>query len=153
MIYGVVVGGDAAVARFDRLPTRLRTELKVGIGRAVLLVQKRTKQDKLTDQVLHVRTGRLRRSINTRVEEGMSDVTGTIGTNVKYARPHEFGFDGTVNVREHLRRSKLGNAFTVRAHSMHMHIPERSFLRSSLADEREQIRAELEHATQRALQP
>jgi hypothetical protein len=29
-----------------------------------------------------------------------------VGTNVEYARPHEYGFNGTVTVKEHLRLVK-----------------------------------------------
>jgi phage gpG-like protein len=65
---------------------------------------------------------------------------GIVGTNVKYAAAQEYGFDGTANVRDHLRKivetSKLGllGRTTVQAHKRHMHLPERSFLRSALEE-------------------
>lgn len=69
------------------------------------------KQKKLSDVVLHVRTGRLRRSITARFEgQGSSTFLALVGTNVKYARIHELGFEGTVQVPEH----------NVRAHSRRM---------------------------------
>jgi phage gpG-like protein len=102
-----------------------------------------SKQDKLTGQVLNVRTGRLRRSITQRVEEEGGSVVGYVGTNVKYARAHEFGFTGNVTVREHLRRTKGGKEATVRAHSRNMHLPERSFLRSALKDLQPAIRQDI----------
>lgn len=150
-ISAIVVGGDATVAKFDAFSAKLRAELRVGVGRAALLVQTQTKQNKLSGQVLNVVTGRLRRSINTRLTETDSGVQGTVGTNVSYAHVHEFGFQGTVSVREHLRTSKLGKQFTVRAHSMKMNVPEKSFLRSALTDMQEPIRLEFEAALQRSL--
>src|SRR6185295_20097515 len=43
----------------------------------------------LTWKVLHVRTGRLRQSVHRSHQTGT--LTATIGTNVVYARIHEFG--------------------------------------------------------------
>lgn len=151
MISGIVIGGEAAIAKFDRFPERLRAELRVGIGRAALRVQVQSKENKLSGQVLNVVTGRLRRSINVKITETASGVHGSVGTNVAYAHVHEFGFHGTVSVREHLRTSKLGKSFTVRQHSMRMNVKEKSFLRSALADMAEPIRQEFENALQRAL--
>jgi len=153
MITGTVVGGEALIERFESLPNRLRAELRVGIARACLLVQRETKESKLTGQVLNVRSGRLRRSINMRITEEPDQVTGIVGTNVSYARAHEFGFDGTVNVREHLRRTVSGKFAIVHSHGRHMHLPERSFLRSALKDMTAEIRAEFEQAAHRALTP
>lgn len=147
---GTVIGDDRAVARFSSMPGVLREALKEGIGRAALLVQARTKT-KLSGEVLNVRTGRLRRSINEAVTEEPSRVVGSVGTNVEYARVHELGFDGVVSVREQLRISKRGKAFTVRAHERHVHLPERSFLRSSLHELAPEIRGEFEAAVQRAV--
>jgi phage gpG-like protein len=151
MISGIVIGGEAATARFNNLTQRLRAELRVGIGRAALLVQNDSKANKLSGQVLNVVTGRLRRSINVEISESETNVQGSVGTNVAYAHAHEFGFQGTVSVRESLRTSVLGKKFTVRAHSMKMNVPEKSFLRSALADMADPIRQEFENAMQRAV--
>jgi phage gpG-like protein len=150
MISGVVIGGEEAQARFEGMPNRLRDELKIGIGRAALRVQTQAKVN-LSDNVLHVRTGRLRRSINVKQTDNAGGVSATVGTNVAYAHVHEFGFSGSVSVREHLRRSVLGKEFSVRAHSMKMKVPEKSFLRSALNAMAEPIRLEFEQALQRSL--
>lgn len=151
MIQGTVIGGDAAIAKYDNMPQRLKAELRVGIGRAALLVQVQSKQNKLSGQVLNVKTGRLRRSINTKITETDTGVQGSVGTNVEYAHAHEYGFQGTVSVREHLRTSVLGNKFIVRSHNMNMNVPEKSFLRSALSDMAGPIRQEFENAAQRAI--
>jgi phage gpG-like protein len=152
MITGTVVGAEEVVQRFQSMPGALREQLKIGIGRAVLRVQAYSKADKLSGQVLQVRTGRLRRSINTRVEISADKVTGVVGTNVEYARVHEYGFSGTVTVREHLRRTVTGAQALVRPHARRMNLPERSFLRSALHDMEPQIREEFEQAVKRAIQ-
>jgi hypothetical protein len=46
-------------------------------------------------------------------------------------------------VREHLRRAKSGKESTVRQHSRNMNLPERSFLRSALADMQPAIRQDI----------
>lgn len=152
MIRGTIIGGEHAIASFDRMPDRLRAELKTGITRATLLVQRESKENKLSGQVLNVRTGRLRRSINTEVSAEADRVVGTVGTNVEYAAAHEYGFAGIVTVREHLRRAVSGQDSTVRTHTRRMNLAERSFLRSALADMADPIRREFEAAAQRALQ-
>lgn len=153
MITGTVIGGERAIARFAAMPGRLREELRNGIARAVLKLQTFVKTDKLSGQVLNVRTGRLRRSITQRVTEESGRVVGIVGTNVIYARVHEYGFSGTVNVREHLRRAKSGALATIRGHSRHVNLPERSFLRSALSDMQPDIRAEFEASLKRAIAP
>lgn len=151
MITGTVIGGEAAIARFNAMPGRLRQELVAGIGRAVLKLQARVKDGKLSDEVLHVRSGRLRRSITGRVTQDADRVTGIVGTNVIYGRVHEYGFEGVVTVREHLRRAVSGAAVNVRAHSRHMNLPQRSFLRTALAEMAPEIRTEFEQAVNRAV--
>lgn len=50
-------------------------------------------------------TGRLRSSIATSVQRSGKGAIGRIGSNVKYARYHEFGLKGVVQVREHFRQT------------------------------------------------
>jgi phage gpG-like protein len=161
MISGYLVGDAEVVQRLDALGPKLRDEMKVGIGRAVLKLTNMVKRDKLSGQVLMPRTDVLRRSIGYALSDEGSKVAGIVSTNVKYARAHEYGFKGTVSVRESMRTIKqaFGRPIapvtvTVRAHSMKMNLPERSFLRSALADLEASgaIRAELEAAITRATQ-
>jgi phage gpG-like protein len=151
VLNGFIVGDAEVQAKFDKASDEVQAALKNGIARAVLRVQVRTKE-KLSDQVLRVRTGRLRRSITTQITEQPGRVEGVIGTIVKYARPHEFGFNGTVNVREHLRKAvNAAKPSVVRAHSRHVVIPEKSFLRSSLRELSPEIQTELRHALDQTL--
>lgn len=57
-------------------------------------------------ETLGVRTNRLRASIRRTAAavETSGSIIGSIGSNVRYAGAHEFGFTGTVPVRAHTRR-------------------------------------------------
>lgn len=147
---------EALLSRVLGSHDRLMSNLRIVVQRLAIKAQGTVKQDKLSGQVLHVRTGTLRRSINQKLLETGTGVYGQIGTNVKYAAIHEFGFDGVVNVEPHARRSALqmsakrskrvskgdGEIF-VQEHTRHMHMPKRSFLLSTLQDMAPEIRTTL----------
>jgi phage gpG-like protein len=95
---------------------------------------------------LGVRTGLLRRSLRRNDAVVSADtITGAIGTNVKYAAVHEYGFDGDVEVSAFTRRVRsrdvrvkrkltaFGVAY-VRAFTRHMRMPARPFISSSIAE-------------------
>jgi len=141
MISLTAIGDAEIVRKFDQFPVRLHDEIKKGVGRLALMLARNVQRNKLSGQVLKVRTGRLRRSIGSVVEDSGDVVSGIVSTPVKYAPPHEFGFHGTVSVREHMReikqafgRSIAPKQIMVREHTMKMNLPERSFLRSELRD-------------------
>lgn len=142
MIRFTVIGQKEVVATLGRVSGEVRRRVRTAIGRLTLRLERRIKEQKLSGQVLRVRTGTLRRSVSSVVVSNPAVVVGTVSTNVEYARVHEFGFDGTVTVREHMRTVKqafgrpLKTPKTVRvaAHSMRMRVPERSFMRSALRE-------------------
>jgi phage gpG-like protein len=155
------LSGDAELVRkFEAMPDRLRDELTQGIGKAALKLQREVVQNKLSGQVLNVQTGTLRRSIDQVVTISGNSVVGIVLTNVNYARIHEYGFSGTVSVRESLRlikkafgKSITPKTVTVKAHSRKVNLPERSFLRSALRDLSGSgvIQGEIDAAVARAL--
>jgi phage gpG-like protein len=80
-----------------------------------------------------VDTGRLRSSIANKVNLALGEVE--IGTNVQYAKAHNEGFSGQVNIKSHVR--KIDQAFgrkiaprsvQVSSHKRQMNIPKREFL-------------------------
>lgn len=161
MISLTTVGDAEIVRKFDQFPAKLHDEVKKGIGRLALMLARNVQRDKLSGQVLKVRTGRLRRSISSVVEDNGNLVSGIVSTAVKYAPPHEFGFHGTVSVREHVReikqafgRSIAPKQITVRAHEAKMNLPVRSFLRSALHEFEASgaVRTEIEADIARAAQ-
>lgn len=140
--------------RIGKLAPNVRSALVQRVQRLVIALQVHVVSDKLSGQVLNVRTGRLRRSVNQAVVTTDTTITGVVSTPVEYAPPHEYGFLGVVTVKEHLRQ--VTQAFgkplkepvtaTVREHSMHMHFPPTSFLRSALKDMHDEILEEIQQA-------
>jgi phage gpG-like protein len=126
-----IQGGDDLMRRLAALQKRITAGLREAINRATFDLVGYVKERKLSDQVLRVRTGRLRRSITGKVTEENGQPVGIVGTNVSYARVHEFGFRGRVKVRAHARKVK-GKKVPVRAHSRDVDIPKRAFLVPSL---------------------
>jgi phage gpG-like protein len=114
---------------------------------------------------LGVRTGLLRRSLrrtDSIVHGALID--GAIGSNVAYAGVHEFGFDGDVTVRSFTRRNRRRDLFSVKKKKLsavgvsyvksftrHMHMPERSYIRSSINERLPRYNAALSKAIIEAL--
>lgn len=161
-ITGEVKGDREVVADLRRFDAAARGEIQKGIGRITLKLLTRVKAQKLSGQALNVRTGRLRRSITQRIESGAEEISGIVGTNVDYAAAHEYGFKGAVTVKQHLRLVKqaFGRPLkspvwsTVSTHTKNVSLPERSFLRSALADMKNTgvIEAEIDASIARAIE-
>lgn len=143
----VEIRAEALLARLKGTHDRLQADLRRAVERLSITVQSDVKENKLTGQVLHVRSGTLRRSINRKVDEDARGIMATVGTNVIYGRVHEYGFQGQVNVREHTR---MGH--TVSAHTRQVDLPERSFLRSTLREREDEIKDTLRAAVLRSVQ-
>jgi phage gpG-like protein len=123
----VEIKSEAVVARLKSMPDKVRAALVRKITQLALMLEGKVKSDKLSGQVLNVVSGNLRASIHSKVEQTATSVTGYVFSDgsVKYAAIHEFG--GTQN-----RVSTKGKAYQIV-------FPERSFLRSSLREEAENI--------------
>lgn len=111
-------------------------------------------QTKLTSagpQFLNVRTGRLRRSARrNRAEVDGDTITSSIGSNVKYAGVHEYGFQGTQKVDGFVRRNPRGDVRAtgprggrkiiargvsfVRPHTRRVNFPERAMFRTGIEE-------------------
>jgi phage gpG-like protein len=75
-----------------------------------------TKLSRKGSKTLGVITNRLRQSLRpSKAVASGSDVVSSIGTNVWYAGIHEFGFQGTVQVRQFTRHNPHGDMFRVGA--------------------------------------
>lgn len=160
----VSMRAETLLARLAGTADRLKEGMNAAVTRLSIVVQTGVKAERLTGQVLHVRTGTLRRSINRRVEVTDGGVIATVGTNVRYAAAHEYGFDGSVTVKAHTRRSALqmsakrskrdrksDGTVQVRSFTRHMRMPERSFLRSELRERETEIRQTLREAALKAV--
>lgn len=159
-------------------PEKLMQGLRKGLYAFAIRLQERVKR-KLSDEVLHVRTGTLRRSINQQVTETSSSLLATVGTNIDYAAVHEYGFNGTVTVAGHIRKlregrkmrlvgakkhngigewqsqrgSLTGGVAYVNSYTRKVNLPERSFLRSALKELEQDAIITVEQAVAGALKP
>jgi hypothetical protein len=158
MIKADLAGGAAAV---DRLRT-MRNEAVDGVARAIarlgIDLQSNVRQNKLSGQVLQVRSGALRDSVAVRIEPSGTAVTASVYSDLDYAAAQEYGFFGTVGVRASLRQIKeaFGHPIApktigVGAYARRMDLPQRSFLRSALDDMAPEIEGEIAGVLREAL--
>lgn len=159
MITGTLVGDAALIQKIGLLGSTAKTHLRHAVDLMAMKTLARTKL-KLSDDVLHVRTGRLRRSINQKVTDDGQSIIGEVGTNVEYARFQELGFTGTQNIKAHLRTIKeaFGKSikggpvtFTVAAHTRKVDYPAHSFLASSLHELEPEFKEAILAATSKAI--
>jgi len=88
------IHADAVIARFAAMPALMRTEMTNTINRLTAEMQRSIVKDKLTGQVLNVRTGTLRRSIIQDIAKPkQGGIFGGVSTNLDYGIAWEDGFD------------------------------------------------------------
>lgn len=155
MMINYHVDGDA---KLSATVDRIDAEVRQSIARSTLKLLIKVKREKLNGQVLNKRTGRLGRSITQKLIELSNGVAGIVGTNVEYAPPHEYGFNGDVTVKAHLRMIKkaFGKSISpkqvsIKTHTRKVNLPENSFLRSALEEMRKEIKQDLEVSIQRGI--
>lgn len=148
-IRGEVLGAEAVTRRFKEARTGYPSRLRTTVRTLGAELQRRAKL-KVSGDVLNVRTGRLRRSINLKFTESTSAFRSDVGTNVVYARRFEVGGSWTEQVRAHMRtvRQAWGRPTqpfqqNVRSFVRKVKVTPRSFLVSSLDEMRSDIRARL----------
>jgi len=143
-------GDQELVAEFGGMPERIFAGIRRRIAALAIELQAHVKGQKLSGQVLKNRTGNLRQSVGFQVDEADGTIVARVGVfqgpTVIYGRAHEWGVTKAVPVKAHLRTVKdrfeswkEDRIQIVRAHTRNMKLPERSFLRSALADKREAI--------------
>lgn len=147
MITGRVTGDSAVLLQLRSRGLVLREQLRTTVQEQGIRLLRLVKL-KVSGPVLKNRSGTLRRKLNVRFTETANEILSTVGLKLKYAATHEYGFDGIVSIRAHLRRvtQVFGRplaspiSVSVRAHTAHMKLPERSYLRSTLREEAPSIR-------------
>lgn len=154
-------GDSELVARLDAAPATVRRELTREITAIVLLLEGHIKNTKLSGQVLHVRSGDLRRSVHAvlPVVQTATGVTGKVAQSgdVKYGAIHEFGGRTPAHVIEAKNGKALHfmmggkDVFFKKVNHPGSQMPERSYMRSSLADLRNEIADRLQAAVKRGM--
>lgn len=155
----VEINDRKVMARLRAMPEKTKSALLKKVTQLRLQLEAKIKQ-KLSGEVLNVRTGNLRRSIHSKTIDEATRVEGSAFSSgdVKYARIHEYG--GTINhpggtayivtasgavFISNAAAATLGrNLPRTKPHTITM--PERSFMRSSLADMKGEILAGLSAA-------
>jgi len=149
---------DTCSAALAALPDRLRQALsdKANVLAAELAAKV---QQKLSGDVLNQKGGALGRSIVTMIDDSSATISVTVASNgdVKYAAIHEFG--GVIPPHEIVpdKAKALSfvvggkQVFAVRVNLSAITMPERSYLRSSLAEMADGINEGLNEAVVDAL--
>jgi len=156
----VSIVGDARLQdRFRKMPDRVRQALLRKVFALTLLLEAHVKADKLNGQVLNTVSGRLKRSIQSRVEDEGDLIRGMVYSSgdVPYAGIHEFGGRTKPHIIVPVKaqalafmyNGKLTFAKIVRHPGSLM--PERSYLRSALSDMKSRITDELTRSVRGAL--
>lgn len=150
----VTVELAGANAALDRIPAEVIEEVAKKVRSLTINLQRHVVADKLQGQVLKHRTGALGRSIQTEIRQDGATTIGRVFSSgdVKYAAIHEFG--GRTPPHDIFPSKAEALAFTIGGkqvfakvvHHPGSNMPERSFLRSSLADMTEEIIAGLREA-------
>lgn len=159
MIRAEIIGAEAVIANLGAIPDRVLGLVRAAVEAQAIDLTAYVKESKLSGQVLRTPTGTLRRSVSYALMIADKGLTAQVGTNLVYAAIHEYGFDGMESVRAHQRRvtQAFGHPlkFAVWANvgpfSRHMKMPERSFLRSSLRENRDKIIAAIQAAVTRGI--
>jgi len=144
---------DAASAALAQMPERVREALSAKANALAADLQAKIQQ-KLAGTVLNAKSGALARSIIATIEDSSANVSVRIAASgdVKYAAIHEFG--GTIPPHQIVPDKAKALAFAVggkqvfaaRVNLPAVTMPERSYMRSSLAEMADAIREELTEA-------
>ena len=153
MITAYLLGDNELIAKLNAMPGGTRQGIVRALTRFMLQFDRRVKQ-KLSGEVLNVRSGVLRASVHTEVKESATEVIGTEGTNVKYARFHEYGVPHSWEIRPRSARAlafEVGGQTIFRMRVTHPGLPERSFLRSAQREMTGQFKDEMRQAVGEAI--
>ncbi len=144
---------DTCSAALAALPDRLRQALSDKANGLAAELAAKVRQ-KLSGDVLNQKSGALARSIVTTIDESSANISVTVASNgdVKYAAIQEFG--GVIPPHEIVPDKARALAFVVggkqvfaaRVNLPAITMPERTYLRSSLAEMAEEITERLSEA-------
>jgi phage gpG-like protein len=158
MLSLALAGVGETSAKLDGYPAALQAALSAKAGELAAALADLVKNDKLAGSVLNMRTGALSDSITASVAAEAGGVRASVGSegDVKYAAIQEYG--GKTGAHEIVPAKGDVLAFVV-GEGQHFArkvehpgslIPERSYLRSALADMKDEILAALADAAAEA---
>lgn len=150
-----MVGVSEVAASFSNMSVRMTEELRVSVSRLSITLQRNVVQDKLSGQVLGVRTGRGRRSIHQDVQATGDVVSGVVSTNLFYMAGWETGWSGSERQSAQMRSAKAKFAGSGGGDTFKNGTPkQRAFLVPALREMNQSgaIEREFDGATERAMQ-
>lgn len=141
---------QVAIALGD-LGAGARQRLAAALGLQTLLFEQVVREEKLSGQVLNRRSGLLQASLFSEVVDDGDGIMGKVGTDTPYAAIHEFGGiikhpGGTAyllnagGLAQFVSNSSDLAANLPRTKPHDIPMPERSYLRSTLAERQAEIR-------------
>jgi phage gpG-like protein len=145
MITARLVGTEKLEANLGKMFTAWADRIEIAIKKFTIELQTIVKTQKLVGgNPLHQRSGNLVNSIKQDVERDEKSVRGYVYSeggktgkpNLPYASVHEWG--GTFFIPAHMSGKKSGQNWFVRGHMATY--PERSYLRSTLRENKERFR-------------
>ena len=158
MIAARLVGDDVVLEWLSGASDAVASGIAQAITQLGIELQRHIQDDELSGQMIAVRSGSLKSSIDLQIDQDSERISVTVYSDSKYAAAHEYGFAGTVDVKASLRRIREAfgrqiseKTINVRAYRRGIELPERSFMRSALEDMDPAIRDEVEAALLEAL--
>lgn len=156
-----LVGEKKLIDRFNNAGPKAKAELVKAVTGLTLKLESKIKNEKLSGQVLNVITGNLRASVHSimPVEQTGGSVVGHVAQSgdVKYGAIHEFG--GKTQAHDIYPTKAKALAFMVGGkqvfakvvHHPGSQMPERSYMRSALADMRQEALEGMTDAIKRGI--
>ena len=132
-----VIGVNEIVERFKQSSVKTRTNIATQISVAVVQLANDVKLN-LSGKYLNVDKGGLRVSTFGKQSFTTNQIKGTVGTNAYYGRIHHFGYEGTYNVKTHMRNMN-GKQFPVMSHNRTVKLRSRPYLTDALEARRDEI--------------
>jgi phage gpG-like protein len=149
---------DGTSAALSAMPERIRDALSAKAGTLAAALQAKIQQ-KLSGGVLNMKSGALAGSIGVTIDDASTGVCVRLATSpdVKYAAIHEFG--GVIPPHQIVPDKAKALAFAIggkqvfaaRVQIPTVMMPERSYMRSSLAEMADEIRDGLSEAVVEAM--
>ena len=148
-MFTIEVDDHAVKGWLTAMPDKVRQRLEYHVNLMAQKLLSHVVRDKLMGQVLNRVTGALGRSIQETVTTTATSVTGKVYSagDVVYGRIHEYGETVTRRVSQAWGRPMKNPRDVV------FHYPERSFMRTSLADYKDEIIQHIKQGVAEGLQP
>ena len=156
MVSAEFIGAEKVLSLMDSMKEGTSTAILAVMRRQAITLQNLVKNSYLNGDPLHVRTGTLKRSITQRVTEANGHYEGIVGTNIKYGRYWELGFDRKVGAHARGGPKTITSATAMAKYealhpSSKKHYAARPFLAPALGLMRPEIIAALQAAVAKAV--